>query len=154
MRSAALLFTDNGFYSPQSIALNGVGNANADVAVSLGVTQGGSRTFTYTATIKNAGPATAAGVWLSTDIPAGTRFSSATVSQGSCVTPAPGAVGAVSCTFGNLASGAQATLMVLVDVQATGKTDITTSVSTGASSPDPNMNNNSVTLVAHWGGPK
>jgi hypothetical protein len=52
----------------------------------------------------------------------------------------------MTCNLGNLASGAQASIQLVVNVIATGKSMVTNTASVSAASPDPNPANNSATL--------
>ena len=95
-RSGTITINDNAAGSPHTVALNGSGILSADLALSLGADQNPVRSgtnLTYLITIKNAGPTVASGAVVGEPLPAGTTFVSATPSQGSCITPAPGAIG-------------------------------------------------------------
>lgn len=63
---------------------------------------------------------TAEGATLTNVLDAGTTFVSATASRGSCATPAAGSTGTATCSFGDLAAGEQATVMLTVQVAAAG----------------------------------
>jgi uncharacterized repeat protein (TIGR01451 family) len=74
--------------------------------------------LTYTIALTNNGPSTAANARLSAPLPTGTTFQSLSVPAGwTCITPAVGGIGTVSCTRSSMApdSGAAFTLLVLVD---------------------------------------
>jgi uncharacterized repeat protein (TIGR01451 family) len=93
---------------------------------------------TYTITVTNNGPDTAANVTLND------TFSGAAVtidfispSQGSCTDPVGGAF---TCNLGNIANGASATVTVEVDADAAGT--ITNTVSATSDTADPNAANN------------
>ncbi len=66
--------------------------------------------LTYTLTVGNAGPGSAAGVTVTDALPGGVTFVSATPSQGTCSQ----AGGAVSCAIGTVAVGATVTVTVTV----------------------------------------
>lgn len=108
---------------------------------------GGQANLTYTIGVKNFGPGVANGVVLTDPVPNGTTFVSATPSQGSCSTPAVGSGGAVSCSVGTLANGANATITLVVKVRhslLTLKT-ITNKATVSANTPDPQSANNAAT---------
>jgi uncharacterized repeat protein (TIGR01451 family) len=96
--------------------------------------------LTYTITVNNAGAGEATAVMLTDTLPASVGFVSANPSQGSC----GGEMGGeVMCNLGNLASGASATVTIVVQPTATGP--ITNSVSVAANETDENLSNNSDT---------
>jgi uncharacterized repeat protein (TIGR01451 family) len=70
--------------------------------------------LTYTVTVLNQGPDGATGVTLTDEIPGNVTFVSTTPSQGSCSQ----AFGIVSCSLGALASGASATVSIVVEPNA------------------------------------
>lgn len=72
--------------------------------------------LTYTITVTNAGPAVAVGTHLSDQLPRGAQFVSASPSQGTC-TPS---TSEVVCNLGDLASGAAATVNVVVKADEAG----------------------------------
>jgi uncharacterized repeat protein (TIGR01451 family) len=75
-------------------------------------------TLTYTAHVTNSGPDAAPEAFVEAETPAGTRFTGAAASQGSCVGPPLGAVGPIGCSLGALTSGASATLTWTFEVVA------------------------------------
>src|SRR6185295_10782665 len=88
----------------------------ADLAVSMTATPGpvaSGGTITYTATITNSGPASAANVVLTQTLPVGATVKSAIPSQGTC-----GATANVTCQLGTLAAGASATVTVMITITA------------------------------------
>jgi uncharacterized repeat protein (TIGR01451 family) len=97
--------------------------------------------LTYTLQVSNAGPATATGVTLVDDLPAGVTLVSAAASQGTCT-----AAGLrVSCALGTLAPGATAAATLVIRPGALGGISNTATVS--AVEPDVNMANNSATAA-------
>jgi uncharacterized repeat protein (TIGR01451 family) len=69
---------------------------------------------TFTATIKNTGQNPAQGVELKSPVPAGTTLTSASASQGTCLS------GSAHCVLGTLAPGASATVAIVVNPAAAG----------------------------------
>ncbi len=92
--------------------------------------------FTYTVRVDNNGPDGATGVTLSNTIPPGSTYVGVTPTQGSCSQ----AAGVVSCTLGNLAFLAQATVTIQVILPTPGVW--TNSASTTSAVSDPNLTNN------------
>ncbi len=102
--------------------------------------------LTYTLTITNNGPGAASGVVLDSTLPADVIYASATSSQGSCSDAVP-----VSCALGGLAndvlaSGASATVTLVVIPASTGILSHNVSVAAFEFDPDP-ANNNSTTIA-------
>jgi len=113
--------------------------ASADL--SLTKTSGASTTtpgstVTYTITVANAGPSTATSVVVTDTLPAGLQFVSATPSQGSC-----SGTTTVTCTLGNVLSGANATITLQALVTAT-TGSITNTATVSSATSDPNGGNN------------
>ena len=77
------------------------------------VTVGGS--LTYTLHVHNAGPNAAAAVTVTDTLPAGVSFESATTTAGSCA-----GANTITCALGTLASGADATVTIVVAASAAG----------------------------------
>ncbi|HYG82800.1 MAG TPA: FG-GAP-like repeat-containing protein, partial [Pyrinomonadaceae bacterium] len=92
--------------------------------------------LTYTLTVTNDGVDDAASVSLTDTLPAGVTFVSATPSQGSCA-----GTSTVTCGLGALASGAGATVRIVVTPQSVGT--LTNSASVTAATQDQNQSNNS-----------
>jgi uncharacterized repeat protein (TIGR01451 family) len=100
---------------------------------------------TYTITVTNLGPDPATGVTVNSTTPAGTTFASLTTSQGSCITPAPGGTGPMSCALGSLTPGGSVTITLVVNVIAASGSTLTYTTSVTSSSADPNPGNNTAT---------
>jgi uncharacterized repeat protein (TIGR01451 family) len=117
---------------------------NADVSVTKSdgvttVTAGDGVSYTYTITVSNAGPSLAVAASLSDSWPGGFVRGTTTASQGSCTAGG----GNFTCSLGDLASGASATVTVSYTVPSTtpaGTQTNTASVSSGT--PDSNSANN------------
>jgi len=103
------------------------------------------RRITYTVAISNLGPADAPGVTATDTVPEGTAFFSAHSSAGSCVSPPSGGTGTVTCDLGLLASGASATVELVVTVLAKKGTVLNTAHAASVA-PDDDLTNNSVSL--------
>ncbi len=93
----------------------------------------------YTIVVTNNGPSTATGVTLSDTLSKNAGFSSASTTQGTCSSKPVKQT--VTCSIGDLASGAAAT--VTIDVKPTAKGTATNTATVTATSPtDPNTTNN------------
>ncbi len=106
--------------------------------------------ITYTVVVKNNGVAAATNVSFTEATPTNTTFVSVSPVAGwTCVTPAVGATGTVTCSNPILAANAPATFTVVVNVNAgtVSGTVITDTVDVSATTPDPNPNNNSATAT-------
>lgn len=105
------------------------------------VAPGGS--LTYSITLSNEGPDTAANVTLSDTLPAGTTFQSLTPEAGWSCSTGP----TVTCSLASFAPGtANFTLVVTVDPSAANGTVISNSVTVASTTNDPNMNDNTSTV--------
>lgn len=93
--------------------------------------------LTYTLTVSNAGPVTAAPATLVDTLPTAATLQSVTPSQGSCTT---GPV--LSCNLGNVTSGSSATVAIVLTPLTDGTLTNTATVS--APEADPNLANNTV----------
>ena len=92
--------------------------------------------LTYTVTIRNNGPSQAAEVWMAHAVLGHVRFVSATASQGHCL----GVPGLVACNPGTLASGATATVTIVVVPKARGTLASTAYVWSAVTDPQPANN--------------
>jgi uncharacterized protein len=101
--------------------------------------------LTHTITVSNAGPDPAASASLSDTLAPGTTFVSLSAPGGwSCTTPAVGAGGTVACSLASLNVGSAVfTLVVAVDVSASGTVSNTATITSSTS--DPASANNSAT---------
>jgi uncharacterized repeat protein (TIGR01451 family) len=97
--------------------------------------------LTYTLGVTNAGPAGATGVEATETLPAGVSFVSATSTDGSCAQSGA----AVTCPIGNLASGASATVTVIVTPTQAVALDASATVS--GDQADADMSDNSATAT-------
>jgi uncharacterized repeat protein (TIGR01451 family) len=97
--------------------------------------------FNYTLTVANAGPDTAQAVTVTDNIPAGLTLVSATTATPGATCSAAG--GTVSCQLGNLASGGQAQIVIVVIANVAGLVVNTATVSSPTADPDPSDNTDS-----------
>jgi uncharacterized repeat protein (TIGR01451 family) len=93
--------------------------------------------ITYTLAISNAGPDSALNVVLTDSLPGGVTFVSATPTQGSCLE----ADGLLTCSLGDMDSGASAGMELVITTTLTGT--LTNSASLSSDTADPNAENNS-----------
>jgi uncharacterized repeat protein (TIGR01451 family) len=132
--------TSAGVYSLRSNLVKDLSAVSTDLGVTIA--QSGSLTTgantTYTATVTNAGPAAATNVGLAAFLPATGVLVSATPSTGSCST-----TGVITCDLGGLASGATATVTLVVTQNTPGS--VVTTVQVSGSETDPNLANNQAT---------
>lgn len=100
--------------------------------------------LTYTLTVTNSGPSPATDVTLTDRLPEDSVFVSATPSGGSCVHDGKGRRdGLLTCDLGTLASGATASVTIVVEPVRAGTLVNTATVASG--SPDPNRADNVAT---------
>jgi uncharacterized repeat protein (TIGR01451 family) len=151
-RGASLSIPSNAGSSPDAVALSGTGTPpGADVKLSISgpTTAASGSQNTYVVTVSNLGPATATGVVMTVQVPNGTKFVGVSTTQGSCTHPASGATsGTISCSLGNLTSGATAADSVTLKLSLSGKGGtIALVASASASTPDPDLSNNVASLA-------
>jgi uncharacterized repeat protein (TIGR01451 family) len=110
--------------------------------------------ITYTQLVRNAGPLDAVNAVFSESIPANTTFQSInSVAGWTCVTPAVGATGTVTCTNPNFANAATVTFtpVVQVVVGTPAGTQIVDVDNITSGTNDPNLANNTATAVTTVG---
>ena len=100
--------------------------------------------LTYTIVVANAGPSAASGVTVRDQLPKNTGFGSVSTTKGTCGPKPHKRV--VTCNIGGLASGANATVTILVKPTAKGTITNTATV-TSSSPPDPIATNNTATAT-------
>jgi len=106
------------------------------------VTEGGN--VTYTISVNNIGPGDASGVSMADALDGAVAFVSATPSQGTCSQSA----GTVTCGIGALASGASATVTIIVSTpDVVEPLTVSNTASVTAIEQDSNPANNSVTIT-------
>jgi len=104
-------------------------------------------TLTYTVTVTNQGPFQASAVTLVDAVPAQAIFLSMNSGGASCTAPAPAMGGTVTCSFGNMASGASATVSFTVRVSIPPvPASITNTAVVSSPNFDPNPTNNSASV--------
>jgi uncharacterized repeat protein (TIGR01451 family) len=116
----------------------GPSSPSADVSLAMSdspdpVTVGSN--LTYTMTVRNSGPSAASDVQVSDSVPNGATYVSSSWSQGSCSGTAT-----VTCSLGSLASGANATVTLVVQPSSTGT--LSNSATVSSSTADPSSGNN------------
>ena len=114
------------------------GAADLSIAKTASALVAGSVTFTIVVT--NNGPALAQGVIVTDILPVGTTLTSVASSQGSCTSGST-----VTCAVGTLAVGASATITLKVTILT--NTTVANTATVAGASPDPNLVNNSSTVV-------
>jgi uncharacterized repeat protein (TIGR01451 family) len=125
--------------------------ALADVAVSKSAppttAPNSDVTFTIGAS-NNSGPSDAQSITISDSTPANTTFVSMTAPGYSCITPAVGGTGAISCTRPTLAVGANTTLLLVVHTTNAAIGPITNTVTISSTTTDPNPSNNTANVTS------
>jgi uncharacterized repeat protein (TIGR01451 family) len=106
---------------------------------------------TYTQSVTNNGPLAAAAPSFTQTTPPNTNFQSITVAAGwTCVTPAVGAAGTITCTDGSslaLSATANFTLVLQVTAGTTSGTNIAETATATATNIVPNLTSNSATAM-------
>ena len=104
-------------------------------------------TLVYTVTVTNQGPFQASAVTLVDPVPAQSIFLSMNSGGASCTAPPPAQGGTVTCNFGNMASGASATVSFTVRVSIPPiPASITNTAVVSSPNFDPNPANNSASV--------
>jgi uncharacterized repeat protein (TIGR01451 family) len=98
--------------------------------------------MTYTIKVTNGGPSSATGVTMKDTLPKNAGYASSTRTQGTCTA----GKGTVTCSLGNLAAGATATITVTVKPTAKGAA-VDTATVTSTSPIDPNQANNTSSVT-------
>ena len=117
-----------------------VASVDADLSVSVRATEGPvllGGTITYSATIRNHGPSTAAGVSLTVTVPSGLAIVSATSTTATCTPPS---AGSFTCDAGSVAAGQQAVIVVTALGNTLG--DVTNAFTVSSQQTDPLPINN------------
>jgi len=110
--------------------------------------------ITYTQTVTNNGPLAAVNAVFSENVPANTTFQSISTNAGwTCVTPAVGGTGTITCTNPNFAASGFITYTVVVQVAAATQygTQIVDVDNIVSGTSDPNLSNNSATATTTVG---
>jgi uncharacterized repeat protein (TIGR01451 family) len=102
----------------------------------------------YSLTVTNHGPYAASGIQMTDVLPAGATYVSATASQGSC-----SGTSTVVASLGALASGASATVAIVVHPTAEGTYANTANVTSSSATSDPDLANNSASVSTTVGNP-
>jgi uncharacterized repeat protein (TIGR01451 family) len=131
---------------------NGVASLPGDLAVSMAgpsKPMPGPKAVTFSILVQNLGPRAATGVAVTDTLPSGSQFTSATTTQGSCITPPVGATGTVSCDVGTMPTGGTATIILIVDPTIKkGVLENTATVTADSTLSDTNPANNAATAAA------
>jgi uncharacterized repeat protein (TIGR01451 family) len=96
---------------PADLSLTNTGSPNPVIS---------GQQLTYTITATNTGGQTATSVSVKDTLPASAHYNSASATQGTCTRPATSKGGTVTCTIGNLTSGAKATVTIVVTTTTPG----------------------------------
>ncbi|MDR3740791.1 MAG: IPT/TIG domain-containing protein [Terracidiphilus sp.] len=131
-------------YTLRSNLVEDLSTVSADLGVTL-AQSGGSTTgtnTTYTATVTNSGPSSSTGVAFTAQTPATGQLVSVTPSTGGCTVSA-----AITCNLGGLASGASATVAMVVTQTTAGNNAAAVQVSGPENDPTSSNNSASVTLA-------
>jgi uncharacterized repeat protein (TIGR01451 family) len=109
--------------------------------------------LTYTITVKNFGPNTAAKVVVNDVLPDGTTFYRAQSNKGRFTTPPQDQNGTVTWYVGDMPANDQQNAQLTVTVIIRGKSTITNIAKVKSDNPDPNEDNNTASIkVTVWSG--
>jgi len=132
-----------------SFSLTNLGSADLSLTKAASpdpVSVGGA--VTYTLAVTNAGPTEAEAVSLSDALPAGTTFLSLDAPGWSCVTPAVGGAGTVTCTTASMPVGpAVLTLVATAGPSLSPGAVVSNTATVSSTSGDPNPGNESATAT-------
>ncbi|TAJ98397.1 MAG: DUF11 domain-containing protein, partial [Candidatus Manganitrophaceae bacterium] len=135
--------TDSGLFL-LDLSAEPPGTAISDLALTQTATPNPVSTgenLTDQLTVTNQGPDAATSVVITTTLPAGVNFVSATATQGACQ-----GTGTLTCNLGTIDNGANAGVTIVVTPTVAGNLNQDAAVSTA--STDPNSANNSVSMTA------
>jgi uncharacterized repeat protein (TIGR01451 family) len=124
----------------------------SDLLLTQSVKKLTSRQLRYTVTVKNLGPYQARRIELNDPMPNGTKFVSVSPGSWSCEPLPGGSVGTLSCSLASLDLNASATLVFTVKTTAPGSVNISNTAAVSPGTFDPNLANNSATLVTRVSG--
>ena len=104
-------------------------------------------TLTYTITVKNFGPNRAVNTVVNDTLSGGTGFAGAIANKGSFTAPPAGQTGTVTWYLGEMLPTGQEDAQIQVTVTIRGKTTITNTASVQSGSKDPNLVNNTASII-------
>ena len=135
--------TAQGIYSLRSNLVQDLSSVSADLGVTLTAAATGATgaNTTFTATITNAGPSASTNIALAATAPSNGVLISMTPSAGTC------SVAGATCNMGGLASGASATITLVVQQLTAGSSTLTVQVSGAETDPTPANNSASATVT-------
>jgi uncharacterized repeat protein (TIGR01451 family) len=137
---------NSGSAGSTSITVQNKSDLRVTTASNLDVVNFGG-TLTYTVTVTNLGPFQASAVTVVDPVPAQAIFLSMNSGGASCAAPPPAMGGTVMCSFGNMASGASATVSFTVRVSIPPvPASITNTAVVSSPNFDPNPANNSASV--------
>ena len=121
-----LTFSDIQSLNPAALSVSVGGPASVNTGANI----------SYTITVNNAGPNSAAGLTVTDVLPSNTTFVSASPSQGSC-----GGTGTLTCSLGLIGSGGSATITLVLQVNS--GTTVSDTASVTSATTDTNASNSS-----------
>jgi uncharacterized repeat protein (TIGR01451 family) len=124
---------------------------NSDLYVTQSATKLTNRQLKYTINVRNLGKYLAKQLVLNDAVPSGSYLISVTPGPWSCSAPAVGSTGTISCKLATEAVGATQTITFVAKVKAPGSVLINNTASVSAATFDPNLANNTATLVSKVG---